>query len=82
MDTIKYHTWPETPYGKVTKLKKIHTRELKGQPFPNRWTQGWKQQFVWSVTKINPLKLNGIPLSYQLDQFITILRSGIFLFKF
>ena len=29
--TIKYHTWPRTPYGKVTKHNKTsHTREPRG----------------------------------------------------
>ena len=37
IDTIKYHTWPTTLYGKVTK-KKIK----RGQPFPNRWIQSYK----------------------------------------
>ena len=27
MDTIKYHTWHEMPYGKVTKHKKHHIQE-------------------------------------------------------
>ena len=36
IDTIKYHTCPEKPYGKVTKHIKIqYTREPKGQPFPS-----------------------------------------------
>ena len=45
IDTIMYHTYPETPYGKVTKHIKIkYTREPKGQPFPSRWSQGCKKQ--------------------------------------
>ena len=45
IDTIKYHTWPRAPYGKVTKHKKTsHTREPRGQPFPSRWPQGCKEQ--------------------------------------
>ena len=36
-DTIKYHTWPETPYGKVTKTQETsHSREPRGQPFASR----------------------------------------------
>ena len=32
IDTIKYHTWPRTPHGKVTKRKKTsHTREPSWQ---------------------------------------------------
>ena len=31
IDTIKYQTWPGTPYGKVTKTKEpSHTRESRG----------------------------------------------------
>ena len=35
IDTIKYHTLPETPYGKVTKTQETsHAREPRVQPFP------------------------------------------------
>ena len=45
IDTIKYHTWHRTPYGKVTKHKKTqHTREPRCQPFPSRWQQGCKER--------------------------------------
>ena len=45
VDTIKYHTWPRTPYWKVTKAQwNITYREPRGQPFPNRWPQGRKKQ--------------------------------------
>ena len=34
-----------TTYGKVTKYKNtLHTREIRGQPFPSRWSQGCKAQ--------------------------------------
>ena len=43
--TIKYHTQPRTPYGKVTKHKNTsHIREPRGQPFPSRWSEGCKER--------------------------------------
>ena len=44
-DTIKHNTWPETPYGKVTKTQeKQQVREPKGQPVSSRWSQYCKEQ--------------------------------------
>ena len=46
--TIKYHSWPRTPYRKVKKktaqrnITKL-TKEPRGLPFPTRWLQGCKE---------------------------------------
>ena len=42
---MKYHTWPEIHYGKVTKHNKtLHIKGQKCQPFPSRWSQDCKKQ--------------------------------------
>ena len=58
---VKYHTWPKTPYGKVTKTQeKSHTREPRGQPFPSRWPKDHKEQTSQYDHKKNPQKKHRI----------------------
>ena len=60
IDTIKYHTWPTTPYWKVTKAQwNITYKRAKRPPFPSRWPQCCKKQTSQKEktnTKINPQK--------------------------
>ena len=45
IDTINYHTWPETPHERVRKHNETaHKREPRGQSFLSGWQQGCKEQ--------------------------------------
>ena len=57
IDTIKYHNWPETPNGKVTKHKKIpQARKPRDQPFPSRWSHAYVK---YATSRTVPFKPQG-----------------------
>ena len=80
-DTIKYHTWPWTQYGKVTNHKKTsYTRGPRRQPFPNRWPQKLISSYC-RLSEIMCLKsdqLESLLIVFNQFQFLSIEWGQVF----